>query len=163
MKVDLDKILVSREDVKRASEFSLRTWKKHKAHGRSEQQIRFDVFIGKLGEFAYKNIYEDKISEVYLDEENDPGYDFLFNDCPDYKVDIKTLKKKHFYKVFFNPNNHRCTHYGLMRIVSKNKDDSIVLKFEGHCIKREVLQRSIRTTYPDNSESYYVDSKYFKR
>lgn len=60
-----------------------------------------DIYIGKLSELAFKLLYKNYVSNLYLDNKIDPGYDFIIKES-NKTVDIKCLKRKHYHKLYIN-------------------------------------------------------------
>jgi hypothetical protein len=60
----------------------------YRKNGRSIEKFYRDIFLGKLAEFALKSFYGDRITNVYLGDTEDPGYDFRFVDTGK-TIDVK--------------------------------------------------------------------------
>lgn len=157
-------VIVSWKDVLICSKFAEDSHLHHSAHERSRRQTKEHIFIGKLGEFAFKKYYGDEVSDVNLviDINGDGGKDFIFHAYPEYKIDVKTVRTPYYDKVFFSLKNPNFSHLASMYIKERLKNNNFVMGFRGFLNKKDAIQLSVGCTDPQEREFYYVHHKYFK-
>lgn len=93
----------TKEDRLKIEEFIRLSAKNHRPNGRSIDQIKDDIRIGKLGEIAYKSWMGDLINDVDWSSVNQgTGEDFV--NSKGKKIQVKTIRHDTKWCSFYNWN-----------------------------------------------------------
>jgi hypothetical protein len=155
------KIKINNSDLKILKKYSEESYKFYNKQGRPNTTIINNIFVGKLGEFAFKKIFKDDLNELDLSikEGHDGGYDFMYKDK--YKIDVKTLKKDSFSRVFLNSDFMMADYYALMKITDKTKD-GIEVKFDGF-MPTEFAKKNLKYKQSREKQVSFVDAYLFQK
>lgn len=144
--------VLEKEDFELANDFAEKTYLLHKSHGRDKKEVFKHIQIGKLGEIAFKKIFNElDLSKVNFKVDScDPGYDFILN--KKIKIDVKTLDQNWKQRVFFNKDYLNADFYSLIRI---NLDLKTAIYF-GSITKENLLKFAVF-----EKDLSWVSSNYF--
>lgn len=148
------------DDLTYIKEMTEKTWEGYTKQYRDKNTIKKNVFIGKLGEIAFKRMYEKETNTVFDEDKIDPGFDFVLHGQ---KIDVKTLEKSHYSKVFINPKSlNNYDYLALMKIISIDRIGAEI-EFYGYCKKNNALN-SVKgyKNAIDIVVSYIFDSNFEK-
>lgn len=143
-------IPLSSYDICLARDYAELTYKNHKFQSeasKNKDNKKHYVFVGKLGEVAYKKIRSKEVTEINLElNKTDPGYDFIEINSK-LKIDIKTLDECWKRRVYVNANYLNADIYTLMQLDLNNNCANIVGSIDKNNIKKNLVYDSFYNVY----------------
>ncbi len=146
------KIQIKRNELKDLFEFANKSFNNHNAQYREKRKVKKDIIIGKLGELAYKKLFEDKVSEInYTNNvKGDGGYDFIH---AGFKIDVKTNRATYHDNVYFKKLTF--DYIALMQIENISHNEINII-FAGYCDKDTVKK------YSNSKNNFFeIKKRYF--
>ena len=133
--------------------FANETYKKHRKNNRSNSTIKKNIFIGKIAEVAYHNIFYESITSINFEDGNDSGWDFVDNNG--IKIDVKSIDADYKDRVYFNFDNMVSDEYALISVDTK----TFVCTYLGKCTCEYARKNS---KWDDSYKSNYLTRRDFK-
>lgn len=154
----LNLVKVSKHDMITAMNHVNNCFSFYKKNDRTDDIIKRDIFYGKLAEFAFKNIFLDKVSVVNISNERDEGYDFMFENKV--TVDVKFFGYKENHSCVMLGKGFKADYYAAFRLMNIN-DNEATFDYYGMCEGVKARQRKSKIGSIDNENENYVSCSLF--